>query len=145
MYCSQMCCVVLHVYLFKQMALPKQWKFNFALWTSMMVYTLPMLIAGLGGMVNETFDRLMLGLVVAWYHEFADEQRGVYGACYKLSILITLFIQAFRMGAEPFFFKQAESDNPQHIYARVIKFFVITVSRHVPRGYIIPARMEIFH
>ena len=108
--------------------LPKQWKFNFALWTSMMIYTLPMLIAGLGGMVNETFDRLMLGWWLPGSHQFADEQRGIYGACYKLSILITLFIQAFRMGAEPFFFKQAEGDNPQRTYARVTKFFVITVS-----------------
>ena len=74
----------------------------------MMAYALPMLIAGLGGMVNETFDRLMLGWWLPGTHEFADEQRGIYGACYKLSILITLFIQAFRMGAEPFFFKQAE-------------------------------------
>jgi O-antigen/teichoic acid export membrane protein len=52
---------------------------------------------------------------------------GIYNACYKLSILITLFVQAFRLGAEPFFFKQAESDNPQKTYARVMKFFVITV------------------
>jgi O-antigen/teichoic acid export membrane protein len=55
------------------------------------------------------------------------EQVGIYNACYKLSILITLFIQAFRMGAEPFFFKQAEEKNPQKVYARVMKFFVITI------------------
>jgi O-antigen/teichoic acid export membrane protein len=47
---------------------------------------------------------------------------------YKLSILITLFIQAFRMGAEPFFFKQAEGKNPQKVYARVMKFFVIVIT-----------------
>jgi len=38
-----------------------------------------------------------------------------------------LFIQAFRMGAEPFFFKQASGENPQRVYARVMKFFVITI------------------
>ncbi len=108
--------------------LPKRWNFNFVLWTTMMAYSLPMLVAGLGGMINETFDRLMLGWWLPGTHEYADEQRGIYNACYKLSILITLFIQAFRMGAEPFFFKQAESGNPQHLYARVTKFFVITVS-----------------
>ncbi|MFV4189428.1 hypothetical protein ACNJPX_21090, partial [Mycobacterium tuberculosis] len=53
---------------------------------------------------------------------------GIYNACYKLSILITLSVQAFRMGAEPFFFKQAEGANPQRVYARVMKFFVIVVS-----------------
>src|SRR5258706_11268126 len=50
--------------------LPKQWKFNFVLWTGMMIYTLPMLIAGLGGMINETFDRLMLGWWLPGSHEF---------------------------------------------------------------------------
>lgn len=108
--------------------LPKQWKFNMALWLSMMAYSLPMLVANLGGTINETFDRLMLGWWLPGSTHYADEQRGIYGACYKLSILITLFIQAFRMGAEPFFFKQAESDNPQKTYARVTKFFVITVA-----------------
>jgi O-antigen/teichoic acid export membrane protein len=108
--------------------LPKQWKFNWKLWLTMMAYSLPMLVAGLGGMVNETFDRLMLGWWLPHTNGFADEQRGIYNACYKLSILITLFIQAIRLGAEPFFFKQAEGNNPQKTYARVMKFFVITVT-----------------
>jgi O-antigen/teichoic acid export membrane protein len=114
--------------LLSKWVLPKRWKFNLSLWLTMMAYALPMLIAGLGGMVNETFDRLMLGWWLPGSVEYADEQRGIYGACYKLSILITLFIQAFRMGAEPFFFKQAEASSPQKTYARVMKFFVITIS-----------------
>jgi O-antigen/teichoic acid export membrane protein len=110
-------------------AFPKKWSFDFSLWKEMMIYALPMLIAGMGGMVNETFDRLMLG----WWlppitPNYADEQRGIYNACYKLSLLITLFIQAFRMGAEPFFFKQAEGKDPHLVYARVMKFFVIIIS-----------------
>jgi amino acid permease len=52
----------------------------------------------------------------------------LFSACYKLSMLITLFVQAFKMGAEPFFFKQAEGQNPQKTYARVMKFFVIVVT-----------------
>jgi O-antigen/teichoic acid export membrane protein len=93
-----------------------------------MIYSMPLIIAGFGGMINETFDRIML----AWWSTAPTEdaikiQVGTYGACYKLSILITLFIQAFRMGAEPFFFKQAQGENPQKVYARVMKFFVITI------------------
>lgn len=107
---------------------PKKWEFNFSLWKTMMIYALPILVAGLGGMVNETFDRLMLGWWLHGSQNYIDSQRGIYSACYKLSILITLFIQAFRYGAEPFFFKQAEGENPQRVYARVTKFFVITVS-----------------
>jgi len=116
------------LFLLGKWVLPKKWSFNTTLWLGMMAYSLPMLVANLGGTVNETFDRLMLGWWLPNTNGYADEQRGIYGACYKLSILITLFIQAFRMGAEPFFFKQAESDNPQKTYARVTKFFVITVA-----------------
>jgi O-antigen/teichoic acid export membrane protein len=102
-----------------------KWKFNGPLWKEIMLYSMPLIVAGFGGMINETFDRIMLG----WWSTSADPktQVGIYSGCYKLSILITLFIQAFRLGAEPFFFKQAQSENPQRVYARVMKFFVITV------------------
>jgi O-antigen/teichoic acid export membrane protein len=102
--------------------------FNLKLWKEMMVYSLPLIIVGLGGMINETFDRLMLNWWVPGSAIFKQEQVAIYSACYKLSLLISLFIQAFRMGAEPFFFKQAEGLNPQRTYARVMKFFVITVT-----------------
>jgi len=105
-----------------------QWKPDRALWVSMLLYGLPLIIAGMAGMVNETFDRIMLG----WWApvqgvEAAKAEVGIYSACYKLSIFITLAVQAFRMGAEPFFFKlSAQEDAPKH-YARVMKFFVITL------------------
>ncbi len=106
-----------------------KFKFNGALWGKMLIYSLPLLVAGFGGMINETFDRIMLG----WWApvkgiEAAKNEVGIYSACYKLSILISLFIQAFRMGAEPFFFKQAAGVNPQKTYARVMKFFVMTIT-----------------
>jgi O-antigen/teichoic acid export membrane protein len=105
-----------------------KWEFNRVLWKEMILYTLPLLIVGFGGVINETFDRIMLG----WWSPAVGQtakhaEVGTYSACYKLSILITLFIQAFRMGAEPFFFKQASGENPQRVYARVMKFFVITI------------------
>lgn len=106
-----------------------EFKFNRKVWNSMMIYSLPLIIAGFGGMVNETFDRIMLSwLAPVNSIAAAKDQVAIYSACYKLSILITLFIQAFRMGAEPFFFKQAEDQNPQKVYARVMKFFVITIT-----------------
>jgi len=102
--------------------------FNTKLWKEMMLYSLPLLIVGFGGIINETFNRLMLKAWLPGTEEFKNEQVGIFNACYKLSLLITLFIQAFRMGAEPFFFKQAEGQNPQRVYARVMKFFVIVVA-----------------
>jgi O-antigen/teichoic acid export membrane protein len=105
------------------------WKFNLPMWKEVMLYAFPLAIAGFAGMINETFDRIMLG----WWApvqtvQAARSEVGTYSACYKLSILITLFIQAFRMGAEPFFFKQSQQDDAQRTYARVMKFFVITIT-----------------
>lgn len=105
-----------------------KWKFNARLWKEILIYSSPLILAGFAGMINETFDRIML----RWWTTAPTEKAalievGIYGACYKLSILITLFIQAFRMGAEPFFFKQAHGQQPQKVYARVMKFFVITI------------------
>jgi O-antigen/teichoic acid export membrane protein len=116
------------VFLYKEFFSFK-FKFNQRVWTAMMIYSLPLIIAGFGGMINETFDRIMLSWLAPVANiTSAKDQVGIYSACYKLSILITLFVQAFRMGAEPFFFKQAEGQNPQKVYARVMKFFVITIT-----------------
>jgi O-antigen/teichoic acid export membrane protein len=105
-----------------------KWQFNSRLWKDVILYSSPLILAGFAGMINETFDRIML----SWWSSAptikqAKAEVGIYSACYKLSILITLFIQAFRMGAEPFFFKQAQGQQPQKIYARVMKFFVIII------------------
>lgn len=103
-------------------------KMDGRLWREMMVYAMPLLVVGFGGVINETFDRLMLRWWLPGSENFRESQVGIYNACYKLSILITLFIQAFRMSAEPFFFKQAQGDKPQRVYARVMKFFVIVIA-----------------
>ena len=106
-----------------------KFQFDKVIWKSMILYSLPLLIVGFGGVINETFDRIMLPwLANVATESAAKDQVAIYSACYKLSILITLFVQAFRMGAEPFFFKQAEGQNPQKVYARVMKFFVITIT-----------------
>ena len=92
-----------------------------------MIYALPLTIAGFAGMINETFDRVMLQRWSPLKGDAATFEVGIYSACYKLSILITLFVQAFRMGAEPFFFKQSAEENAPKVYARVMKFFVLTI------------------
>jgi O-antigen/teichoic acid export membrane protein len=91
-----------------------------------LLYSSPLVIVGLGGMVNETIDRFM---ITALHSGTADEARsanGIYSANSKLAVVITLFITAFRMGAEPFFFRHSTEENAQRTYARVMKFFVIT-------------------
>jgi O-antigen/teichoic acid export membrane protein len=108
------------------MKLPR-WTFNAPLWREIMTYSLPLTIAGLGGMINETFDRIMLDWRLPHANHYATYQVGIYSACYRLSLLITVFVQAFRMGAEPFFFRQSVEESAQRTYARVMKFFVILV------------------
>ncbi len=99
---------------------------DFPLWRRMLVYALPLLVAGLAGMVNETMSRILLKYLLPM--ESAMEALGVYGACYKMSILMTLFIQAFRYAAEPFFFAYYKQSDARELYALVMRWFVIACS-----------------
>lgn len=104
-----------------------QWHFDKALWIRMLRYAWPLIIVGLAGMVNETLDRAYF---LPEYLPDVPQKKawiGIYGANYKLSILITMFIQAFRLGAEPFFFHQSTQANAPQTYARVMKFFVMVM------------------
>ncbi len=103
------------------------YRFDKTLWKSMIIYALPLLIAGTAGMVNETIDRILLKYLYPIPSQ-ALVQVGIYGACYKLSILMTLFIQTFRYAAEPFFFAQAKNENSKEVYAQVMKYFVLGCS-----------------
>ena len=96
---------------------------DFSLWKRMLVYAVPLLVAGLAGMVNETMSRILLKYLLPL--DSAMDALGVYGACYKMSILMTLFIQAFRYAAEPFFFAHYKQSDARELYALVMRWFVI--------------------
>ena len=100
------------------------WVFDKMLWWQMMVYALPLLIAGIAGVINETIDRVLLKHLLV-NPEIASSELGLYGAFYKLSIIMTLFIQTFRFAAEPFFFAQEKQYNSKKIYADVLNYFSI--------------------
>jgi O-antigen/teichoic acid export membrane protein len=103
--------------------------FDTELLRRMWKFTAPLLVIGLAGMINEAGDRILL----KWLLDpiigsaGADAQVGIYGACYKLSILITLFIQAFRYAAEPFFFASADDKDSDRLFARIMNIFVAAV------------------
>ncbi len=102
-----------------------QLKINPRLWKTMMKYAVPLLIAGMAGIVNETLDRALLKWLL-WSDlgkQATMTQLGIYGACYKLSIVITLCVQAYRYAAEPFFFDQQKSGNAPNTYARMLHIF----------------------
>jgi O-antigen/teichoic acid export membrane protein len=101
--------------------------FELSLLKKMFLYALPLLIFGLAGIVNETIDRIMLKRLLLENQtlKYTMSQIGIYGACYKISIIITLFIQAFRYAAEPFFFAQEKEKNAKETYTKVMTYFVI--------------------
>lgn len=100
--------------------------FDKVLWKRMLIYALPLLIAGLAGMINETLDRILLTYLLP--EKTAMAQIGIYSACYKVSIIMTIFIQAFRFAAEPFFFSRSKEQDSKKSMADVMKFFVIICS-----------------
>ncbi len=100
-------------------------RFDVAIWKKLMNYGAPLIIIGLAGMINETLDRV---LIKYWGDGTAAEnlkQVGIYSAVYKLSIFMTLAVQGFRMGAEPFFFSRSGDANAPSMYAMVMKYFVV--------------------
>lgn len=100
-------------------------QFSISLFKKVMEYSYPLIIVGMGGMVNDMLSRLIYQHVVQLPVDEAKHELGIFGNIYRLAVLITILIQAFRMAAEPFFFKQKGEENAQKVYARVMKFFVI--------------------
>jgi O-antigen/teichoic acid export membrane protein len=102
-----------------------RFEFDKKLWKDVMKYSYPLIIVGFGGMINEMLSRLVYQKVSTASETQREFELGVFGANYKLAVLITIFIQIFRMAAEPFFFNQSRNEGAQRMYARVMKFFVI--------------------
>ena len=96
-----------------------KWIFDWAIFKALWNYGWPIMIAGLAFVVNEQLDKLFVN---AYQGKIVG---GAYAGCYKLAVFMTIFIQAFRLGAEPFFFNHAQSKNAPQTYATILKYFVI--------------------
>lgn len=103
--------------------LQRSYSFDIDLWKRMMKYAVPVLVAGVAYSINEVFDRIMLERLLP--AAIAKSEIGMYNACIKLALFMTLFSTAFRMGIEPFFFSHAGSNNPQKTYAQITNYFVV--------------------
>jgi O-antigen/teichoic acid export membrane protein len=99
--------------------------FDKSLWKEVLNYSYPLIIVGFGGQINEMLSRIMYKRIMPIDPEESERRLGIFGANYKLAVLITIFIQIFKLAAEPFFFKKAADTDAQKTYARVMKFFVI--------------------
>ena len=101
-----------------------RFRFSGSLLKKLLVYALPLMLAGLAGNVNEAIDRVLLRRLLP---EAVDPlaQMGIYGANLKIAVLMVLFIQMFRYAAEPFFFSQVQNKDSGLLIARVMKYFVL--------------------
>ncbi|NLE33791.1 MAG: polysaccharide biosynthesis protein [Bacteroidales bacterium] len=98
--------------------------FNRKLLGRMLSYSWPLLVGGLAGSLNEVLDKILLRRLIGGAEGLATV--GLYGAGYKVGVLMSLFIQMYRFAAEPFFFEKAGSKDAKETYAVTMKYFVIT-------------------
>jgi len=103
-------------------------KFDWKLAFEMSKYAFPIVIAGFAFIVNETIDRVMLKQILSkqpgMSPELADAKIGIYSACYKLAMLVSILLQAYRYAAEPFFFNQSKNQDRNKIYVKLMNYFV---------------------
>lgn len=99
------------------------WIFNKSLFKGMLSYGLPVMVAGIAFTINEVFDRVLLSELLP--ADIAKSEIGKYAACYKLSLFMTLYATAFRLGIEPFFFSHSTSEAPEKAYAQITNYFVV--------------------
>ena len=101
-----------------------KWQFDWNLFREMFWYSFPILLVGIAGMINQNIDKIIMpDLIPA--DQKPMEQLGIYGANYKLAVLMNMFIQAFRYSFEPFFFNHQKNSDSRLIYAQVMKYFII--------------------
>jgi O-antigen/teichoic acid export membrane protein len=106
-------------------------KVDLGLFKEMFIYAFPIFLTGIPGMVNEMFSRIMLEkwLPDGFYPDKTSmEALGVFGACYKMGVFMTIAIQAFRFASEPFFFTNAKDKNAPELFARVMTYFIIATT-----------------
>ena len=94
-------------------------EFQFGIFKQMWKYGWPIMIAGIAFVINEMLDKILLKEMIS------EDIMGAYAGCYKLAIFMTIFVQAFRMGAEPFFFNHSKNENAKQTYANILNYFVI--------------------
>lgn len=100
-----------------------QLKFDRGLFGKMTAYSWPVLIANLSFVVNEHLDKMIIEQLGVSEHDL-----GVYGGVCKIAVFLSLFITAFRLGAEPFFFSHAKNANARQTYAMILNYFVVALA-----------------
>lgn len=101
-----------------------EFKFDFHLLKQILRYSLPLLVLGIAGIMNQTLDKIIFPFLIE-DPELAKSELGIYSACFKISMVMMMFTQAFRYAYEPFIFAQHKDKNSKEAYADAMKFFII--------------------
>lgn len=99
--------------------------FDMAIYKKLLRYALPLLVLGLAGIVNETFDRAFFVDLTGLPEDVALSQLGIYGACYKVAMLLSIGIQAYRFAAEPLIFSMTADGNRDRVQADIMLYYFI--------------------
>lgn len=97
-------------------------RFTPKLWKQMMLYSLPLMVAGLPGIINDTIDRPLFRFFTPEGLDWSSEL-GIFQAGVKIATLMMLFIQMFRYASEPFFFSRAGKEKSREDYATIMEHF----------------------
>ena len=101
-------------------------KFSFdrQLAKKMLHYCFPLMLMGLAGMSNQVVDKIIFPTVYP-DPENAMRELGIYGACFKIGVIMVMFTQAFRYAFDPFMFEKSKEKDAKESYAVVMKYFVV--------------------
>ena len=99
-------------------------KASFVLLKQMLRYSFPILVLGIAGIFNQTADKILFPFLFE-DKDYAATQLGIYGACFKVAVVMVMFIQAFRYAYEPFIFAKNKDDDNTKAYSEAMKYFII--------------------
>ena len=105
------------------MTLPKGGRFSMPVLRDMLRYSLPLLVLGVAGIMNQTLDRILFPYLYTGAD--AQAQLGIYGACFKVAMVMMMFTQAFRYAYEPFVFAKHKDRQSVEAYADAMKYYLI--------------------
>ena len=101
-----------------------KWTFDWALLKRMLGYSLPLLLLGIAGIMNQTVDKIIFPMVYPDAEE-GMRQLGIYGASFKIAMIMMMFTYAFRFAYEPFVFAKHGSRDSKESYADAMKYYII--------------------
>ncbi|GHT61435.1 polysaccharide biosynthesis protein [Bacteroidia bacterium] len=101
-----------------------KYAFDGGLAKKLLSYCFPLVIMGLAGISNQVLDKLIFPYVFP-DGDSAYDQLGVYGACFKIAVIMVMFTQAFRYAFDPFVFEKSKDKDAKQTYSIVTKYFVM--------------------